>query len=186
MTIHQPSWNIFCRLDRVILLARGGVYFDGLPRDTTPWFESLGYTVPEGTNPADYFISIAENFERTDEGARRVEQLVARWRERTTAKAVNGNVNSEGTLVGSESQSKSVKGMRRKRQSQPFKHNWPTPWVFEFQVLLRRAFLDLVSALCPSVCIGWGVGTELTRTDPRYPNDDRRWRSDLVHPHHHW
>jgi hypothetical protein len=183
MTIHQPSWNIFCRLDRVILLARGGVYFDGLPRDTIPWFETLGYTVPEGTNPADYFISIAENFERTDEGARRVEQLVGRWRERSAAKAVNDNVNSEGTLVGSESQSRSAKGTgtRSKRHSQRFKHNWPTPWIFEFQVLLRRAFLDMVSGGVPCT-----LRPLLTRTDPRCPYNDRRWRSDLVHPHHHW
>ena len=61
MTVHQPSWAIFTKLDRVILLARGAVYYDGPPRDTIPYFRTLGFEVPEGSNPADYFIGIAEN-----------------------------------------------------------------------------------------------------------------------------
>lgn len=60
MTIHQPSWAMFTRVDRVILLAKGAVYYDGPPRGTIPWFQKLPYEVPEGVNPADHFISIAE------------------------------------------------------------------------------------------------------------------------------
>ena len=74
MTIHQPSWAVFTKLDRVILLAKDGVYYDGPPREAAAWFAGLGCDVPEGVNPADYFISIAE----TDT----VDRLLSGWKDK--------------------------------------------------------------------------------------------------------
>ncbi|PWN47251.1 hypothetical protein IE53DRAFT_260034 [Violaceomyces palustris] len=81
MTIHQPSWNIFCMYDRVMLLTRGSIFYEGPPKKALEWFESLGHRVPEGVNPADYFITIAENLEKSDEGERRIDNLLRAWRE---------------------------------------------------------------------------------------------------------
>uniref|UniRef100_A0A914ZTZ6 ABC transporter domain-containing protein n=1 Tax=Parascaris univalens TaxID=6257 RepID=A0A914ZTZ6_PARUN len=55
-TIHQPASEIFEMFDRVVFLANGGVAFLGSPSEAVQFFGSCGYTIPEHTNPADFFI----------------------------------------------------------------------------------------------------------------------------------
>ncbi|KAJ1020559.1 hypothetical protein NDA13_005874 [Ustilago tritici] len=73
MTIHQPSWNIFKHFDKVILLTRGQIYYSGPPARAPAWFDSLGHHPSEGLSPADYYITIAENYEKTNEAERPAE-----------------------------------------------------------------------------------------------------------------
>ena len=145
MTVHQPSWAIFCKLDRVILLARGSVYYDGPPRDTVAYFASLGYDVPEGVNPADHFIGIAENKERDAEGEKRVMSLIEHWAEHVRARGVQGMSDSSlRTLqgdgpVGGDSGDKARETMQSRE-----KHLWPTPWWEEFGLLFVRWYREAV------------------------------------------
>jgi ABC-type multidrug transport system ATPase subunit len=116
MTIHQPSWAMFTKLDRVILLAKDGVYYDGPPREAVQWFECLGFKVPEGVNPADYFISIAET--------EAVSVLSASWKSRDK----DGSSSSlEGSTVSITS-----------------RVAYPTTLVKEFSILYARWWRETV------------------------------------------
>ncbi|ORX40799.1 P-loop containing nucleoside triphosphate hydrolase protein [Kockovaella imperatae] len=127
MTIHQPSWDMFCTLDRVILLAKGAIYYDGPPRDTVEYFKGLDYNVPEGVNPADYFISIAENVDRDEEGKARIQKLIDNWKERA----------AQATPVSRPAGKVDEKDVKKSSKAQ-----WPTSWFFELMLLFRRTSKD--------------------------------------------
>ncbi|KAK0521302.1 hypothetical protein OC834_006715 [Tilletia horrida] len=82
LTIHQPSFAVFCLADRVMLLARGGVFYDGPPgEEAAEYFASLGYVPGEGVNPADYYLELVSNLERNEEGEARTTRLLDAWQE---------------------------------------------------------------------------------------------------------
>ena len=134
MTIHQPSWAIFTKLDRVILLARGGVYYDGRPREAIDYFAKMGYAVPEGMNPADYFISITEVAGESEDRTKLIETLIGNWTEYSSKQQVGDDVN--------EPTKKTVVGYRHQ---QKVKRRWPTPWFEELLILFSRAARESVS-----------------------------------------
>lgn len=158
MTIHQPSWQIFCQLDRVILLAQGAVFYDGPPRETVPYFAALGYDVPEGTNPADHFISIAENLEKDEAGARRVRALIDAWAGRQAGSRDEKDKEDAVDVPGGSSE-KGVPQHKEAIGSAPARTNglqdfagWPIPWWKEFYILVSRAWLEIVGGLIVTNC----------------------------------
>lgn len=82
-TIHQPSFEIFSKFDKVILMALGRIAFHGTIPEAIAHFEKLGYPLPLGANAADHFIALltepgnkegASNDERD-----RVQHLLDAW-----------------------------------------------------------------------------------------------------------
>jgi len=66
MTIHQPSstiWNLF---DRVMILDQGRTVYFGKKDNTEDFFASMGYPVPHGLNPADYFLDVLLSKDRAN------------------------------------------------------------------------------------------------------------------------
>jgi len=59
-TIHQPSSDVFRAFDRLILLHKGRVMYQGLTKNVPIDFERLGYSVPENYNPADWILDVAQ------------------------------------------------------------------------------------------------------------------------------
>jgi len=62
VTVHQPSEPVFVLFTRVLILAANGrTVFFGAPSDVVSYFTSttLGYSIDEGANPADFAITIA-------------------------------------------------------------------------------------------------------------------------------
>jgi len=57
-TIHQPNSQIFQRLDKLLLLAKGRLVFNGPAAGAVTYFKSIGYETPPYTNPTDYFIKL--------------------------------------------------------------------------------------------------------------------------------
>ena len=57
-TIHQPSFEIFSKFDKVILMALGRIAFHGTIPEAIAHFEKLGYPLPQGANAADHFIAL--------------------------------------------------------------------------------------------------------------------------------
>lgn len=154
MTIHQPSWSIFTKLDRVMLLARGGVYYDGPPRDAVTWFASLGYDVPEGMNPADYFISITENAGDSEDRIKRVEELLGKWAEHQASGGKLASREERPVLATMSMDSGRTVSLGRddeRGQSQPaqdrIRTRWPTSWVDEFRILFVRTARESVSVV---------------------------------------
>lgn len=144
ITIHQPSWAIFCQLDRVVLLAPGGVYFDGPPRDTVEWFKSIGYSVPEGANPADYFIEIAETGHDA-KGRERVEKLIQAWKDRAMPAVISDSAGEESR------DSVGVLEKEHEPREDGLQRRWPTNWWTEFAILYARTLHDEVRAIQRSV-----------------------------------
>jgi ABC-type multidrug transport system ATPase subunit len=143
MTVHQPSWAMFTQLDRVILMAKGGVYYEGPPREAVPWFKSLGYDVPEGVNPADHFISIAED-EGSEGSKERVKHLLENW---TEAK----HESTSSLLSTPQDAGNIVDGAKAKGEP---RQQYPTTAAKEFGILLTRWWWEQVSSsLIPSCCI---------------------------------
>jgi ABC-type multidrug transport system ATPase subunit len=58
-TIHQPSSEIFNAIDRLILLNKGRVMYQGSVRDVPDFFETRGYPVPPNYNPGDWIMNVA-------------------------------------------------------------------------------------------------------------------------------
>ena len=65
LTIHQPSAMVFNMLDDLLLLADGKVVYNGPIESASSYFTSVGYTNPEGINPADYYLSVAQDAPET-------------------------------------------------------------------------------------------------------------------------
>jgi ABC-type multidrug transport system ATPase subunit len=59
-TIHQPSSEIFASFDRLILLNKGRVMFQGPVRSVPEYFEDRGRPCPERYNPADWIMDVAQ------------------------------------------------------------------------------------------------------------------------------
>lgn len=61
-TIHQPSSRIYQMLDKLLLMGQGHMLFYGDASAATDYFKTVGYAMPYGMNPADYFLDIASGW----------------------------------------------------------------------------------------------------------------------------
>lgn len=132
MTIHQPSWALLKLVDRVQLLAQGKVYYEGPPMDMLAWFSGLGYVVPEGANPADYYITLAETGKENDEGEpedQRVQQLIEAWAKREEAAAAGSPQQSSASCEQKVTEDDALLDAYK---------SWPTAWSGEIATLIRR------------------------------------------------
>jgi hypothetical protein len=59
-TIHQPASEIFNSFDRLILLNRGRVMFQGLVQDVPAYFADRKHPCPSNYNPADFIMNVAQ------------------------------------------------------------------------------------------------------------------------------
>ena len=85
LTLHQPRASIFKMLDSFVLLAPGGrVCYSGPRQSALSYFRDLGYTCPEETNPAEFFIDLVSVDTEDPVEARkdeaRIERLVLAFR----------------------------------------------------------------------------------------------------------
>jgi hypothetical protein len=152
MTIHQPSWKIFTLFDKVILLTRGGVFFSGPPIEAPAYFDSLGLPTPKGTNPADHFINMAENLDRTDESEKRVLSLLSSWQSHQKGKAsvpsvIGGSDSGEAAITDDVAASEKVLSSSAvptldEAHLKAYRH-WPTSWYSELLVLASRKLVQI-------------------------------------------
>jgi len=68
-TIHQPASEIFNAFDRLILMNRGRVMFQGLVEDVPSYFKERNQPLPKNYNPADWIMNVAQanSIEQLDE-----------------------------------------------------------------------------------------------------------------------
>jgi ABC-type multidrug transport system ATPase subunit len=66
-TIHQPSWRIFALFDKVVLLTRGRLAFEGtLPALERFFTHQLGLGSPPKENPADHYMRMLQDEAEVD------------------------------------------------------------------------------------------------------------------------
>merc|ERR1712072_1320057 len=61
-TIHQPSSRIYQMLDKLLLMGLGHLLYYGDASVACDYFTKIGYAMPYGMNPADYFLDIASGW----------------------------------------------------------------------------------------------------------------------------
>jgi ABC-type multidrug transport system ATPase subunit len=76
-TIHQPSTKVYNDFDQVMIMSMGREAFAGDKNDAIPYFDSIGFPCPSHTNPAEYFLDLA-NADFSDDAA--VEHLLNTWK----------------------------------------------------------------------------------------------------------
>jgi ABC-type multidrug transport system ATPase subunit len=59
-TIHQPASEIFNSFDRLILMNKGRVMYQGKVQDVSEYFSERGHPLPPKYNPADWIMSVAQ------------------------------------------------------------------------------------------------------------------------------
>lgn len=57
-TIHQPSSEIFDSFERLILICRGNIIYQGEAHQAVDYFTRLGHKCPDFSNPSDYFMKL--------------------------------------------------------------------------------------------------------------------------------
>ena len=126
MTIHQPRVDIVNMFDRIMLLSMGRTIWDGTLQDAIRHFETLGYKVPEMTNPVDFLLDISTVDFRTQikrkNSESRIDLFFDKWKE---VKLTKSSVCTNSTLKTSIA-------------SIGFKY-----WFQEFIVLLHRNLKEL-------------------------------------------
>eukprot|EP01113_Clastostelium_recurvatum_P028388 TRINITY_DN3435_c0_g1_i4.p1 TRINITY_DN3435_c0_g1~~TRINITY_DN3435_c0_g1_i4.p1 ORF type:complete len:1300 (-),score=267.02 TRINITY_DN3435_c0_g1_i4:132-3977(-) len=85
-SIHQPRSEIFRLFDRIIMLSKGQVIYEGSNTNIFTHFESMGYKCLPNTNPADFFIdrSLIDTRDpaKESESGERVRGLLREWAQR--------------------------------------------------------------------------------------------------------
>ena len=68
-TIHQPNSDIFDMFDKLMLMAQGKIIYFNSAQKSERYFESIGFKVPEFSNPADYYMAMMsiESYEVEDD-----------------------------------------------------------------------------------------------------------------------
>jgi ABC-type multidrug transport system ATPase subunit len=148
MTIHQPSFAVLSLFDKISLLARGAVYYNGPPHIAEAWFESLGYGTPKGVSPPDHYITMAEAFEKTPEAEARVLGLLSAWAERGEAFVASYEKDyPASSSIDGHSPSNTIDAKRDVEQhagAERDQASWPTPWHKELAILTHRVWLQLI------------------------------------------
>eukprot|EP01064_Diplonema_japonicum_P031175 TRINITY_DN54_c0_g1_i5.p1 TRINITY_DN54_c0_g1~~TRINITY_DN54_c0_g1_i5.p1 ORF type:complete len:654 (+),score=204.71 TRINITY_DN54_c0_g1_i5:64-2025(+) len=68
-TIHQPSSQIFKKFTQLLLLATGRVVYSGAADKSMEYFQHIGYTCPDYTNPTDFYMKLLRTGVGSDESA---------------------------------------------------------------------------------------------------------------------
>lgn len=83
MSIHQPRSDILFLFDKICILSKGNVVFCDQMYNMIPYFESLGFKVPELVNPADHIIDLSSIDGRSDEAqlvtTQRLQRFLIEW-----------------------------------------------------------------------------------------------------------
>mmetsp|Transcript_2505 Transcript_2505/g.4079 ORF Transcript_2505/g.4079 Transcript_2505/m.4079 type:complete len:741 (+) Transcript_2505:127-2349(+) len=61
-TIHQPSSDVFNSFDRLILLNKGMVMYQGPVKDVPAFFAMHNHPMPPNYNPADHIMEVAQQY----------------------------------------------------------------------------------------------------------------------------
>lgn len=82
--IHQPRTEIFEIFDDVLMIAPGGkTAYLGPTKEARPYFESLGYQFPNGSNEADVLMDILSAKGINEINQYSPDELVRHWTKRT-------------------------------------------------------------------------------------------------------
>jgi hypothetical protein len=117
-SIHQPSTTTFELFDKLMLLSRGKVAYNGPVARLKEYFAGLGYNLPMYMNPAEFVIDlISTDFSQDDaKSTQRLDNLHASWKNSQNAGELSTNIRK---LKESISTSNSTADINRKDRANP-------------------------------------------------------------------
>ncbi|CAG8351186.1 unnamed protein product [Penicillium salamii] len=93
-SIHQPSTTTFKLFDKLLLLSSGRTCYFGKTEDTESYFDSIGYSIPLQTNPAEFLLDlVSSDFSGSKEPAgERVRVIQNAWKESAQSVLVDDQI----------------------------------------------------------------------------------------------
>lgn len=102
VSIHQPRQSIFELFDDLTLLGRGGrVLYEGSTNQVTQYFESIGYTCPQGCNLSDFLLDLSTQSKKvveSDDPKKFYRKLSDEWEGIPCSQYEEQNIADTGTL----------------------------------------------------------------------------------------
>ncbi|CAI2361051.1 unnamed protein product [Moneuplotes crassus] len=127
-TIHQPSSETFQMFPKLLLLMEGNTIFHGRTLESVPYFRNIGFSVPEFSNPSDYYLrEFYVSFKDRDKGEK-LDTLTSSY-QREILPVIHSEM--EAAEFDHVTQKDLIKNMHK------------VSWIYEFWILLCRAFYDL-------------------------------------------
>ncbi|CAE7009589.1 hypothetical protein P3342_003048 [Pyrenophora teres f. teres] len=98
-SIHQPSTTTFKLFDKLMLLSRGKVVYNGEVKKVKSYLASLGYEMPLYTNPAEFVIDLVNTdfSENAETATNRLTHLHTSWANSPDAASVSSTIRSTTT-----------------------------------------------------------------------------------------
>ena len=128
-TIHQPNSETFQMFPKLLLLMDGHTIYHGDTMKSVGYFRNLGYSIPEFSNPADYFLKeFYAPFPKTKDQEEKVERLANAYQEK-----ILPVISSEMERVKFDNVSEKdlLKSLQR------------VNWLIEFWYLMSRAMYNI-------------------------------------------
>lgn len=93
-SIHQPSTTTFKLFDKLLLLSSGRTCYFGKTENTESYFDSIGYSIPLQTNPAEFLLDlVSSDFSGSKEPAgERVRAIQNAWKESAQSILVDSQI----------------------------------------------------------------------------------------------
>ncbi|EDU40687.1 ATP transporter [Pyrenophora tritici-repentis Pt-1C-BFP] len=100
-SIHQPSTTTFKLFDKLMLLSRGKVVYNGEVKKVKSYFAGLGYEMPLYTNPAEFVIELVNTdfSDNIDAASTRLTHLHTSWVNSIDAASVSTAIRSTTTTT---------------------------------------------------------------------------------------
>lgn len=143
-TIHQPSSQIFSRLDKLLLLAEGETAYFGKASEAKKYFTSINFPCPEDYNPSDYFIqTLAIVPGKEIECREQVKNICDKFSESQLATELRSDVKVQEDLVENEEKA-AGKGWDWKTKMMGEGNVYKASWWTQFSALVWRQTINML------------------------------------------
>lgn len=137
VTIHQPSSEIFCMFDKLLLMANGRVAFLGTPTEANEFFTSLEAPCPINYNPADFYVErLAVVPGNEEESLETIRKICDAFSVSEYQKRINDDVNSIRSNSNILKWSKGTNGNGVE--------SYRVSWWAQFRAILWRSWLTVL------------------------------------------
>ncbi|PWY71858.1 ABC transporter [Aspergillus eucalypticola CBS 122712] len=106
-SIHQPSTTTFQLFDKLLLLSSGKTCYFGPVTEVPTYFDSIGYSLPMNTNPAEFILDlVSSDFAGSTHAMSKdqVQRIHTSWSESSNAAALIEQVSQRSTISEKQSE----------------------------------------------------------------------------------
>jgi ABC-type multidrug transport system ATPase subunit len=140
LTIHQPSYDIFKLLDKLILLVDGELVYFGSAMGVSDHFGTLGFPITSGDNPIDFVMDLVSGDRSMKrEVLQKLKSLnidaITQYQNALAKQYEKYDIQHPNELEWNSSES---------LPKDKIEYKWPTSLLYQFGVLFRRSIKHLL------------------------------------------